>query len=73
MGGKNLAMKALVSSSHVVIDPGGGKCSHALVLSLSENEKGHRQIASVVAPLISKVLHTYRKTKKCKLEFSVGE
>jgi len=68
-----MARKALVSSSHVVIDHGGRECSHALALSLSENGNRCREIASVVAPLISKVSHTCRNTEKCKLGFSISE
>jgi len=63
LGGKNLARKAFVSSSHVVIDPGGKECSHALALSLSENRNKRRRMASVDAPLIFRVSYTSRTTE----------
>jgi len=56
-----------------MIDPNGSECSHALALSLSEIENRHRRIASVEAPLIFRVLHTSKNTKRCKLGSSIGK
>ena len=64
LGGKNLAMKAFVSSSHIEIDPDGKECSHALALSLSENGNRRNQIASVDAPLINFVSHTSKNIRR---------
>jgi len=63
LGGKNLARKVFVSSSHVVIDPRGNECSHALTLSLSENGNRRRRMASVDAPLIFRMSYTSRKLR----------
>jgi len=73
LGGKNLARKAFVSSSHVEIDPGGSECSHALALSLSENGNRRRRMASVDAPFIFSVSQTPRKTERCRLGSSISE
>jgi len=62
-----------VSSSHVEIDPGGSECSHALTLSLSENENRRRWMASVDAPLILSVSHTSKNIERCRLGSSIGE
>jgi len=73
LGGKNLARKAFVSSSHVEIDSGGKECSHALALSLNENGNRHRQMASLHAPFLFKVSHTSKNTERCRLGSSIGE
>jgi len=73
LGGKNFARKAFVSSSHVEIDPGDSECNHALALSLSENGKRRRHIASVKAPLIFSVSHTSKNTERSRLGSSIGK
>ena len=62
-----MARKALVSSSYVVIDPGRKEWSHSHTLFLRENGNKRRRIASLEAPLIFKMLHTSKHTKRCKL------
>ena len=54
-------------------DPGGSECSHALALSLCKNENMCRQIASMEAPLIFKVLYTSKNTERCKFGSFIGE
>jgi len=68
LGGKNLARKAFVNSSHVEIDPGGKECSHALALSLNENENRRRRMASVYASFIFRVLCTFSQRRVSKGE-----
>jgi len=65
LDGKNLARKALVSSSHVLINPEGKECSHAHALSLSEKGNNHSQMASVETLLCFNVPHTSKKTERC--------
>jgi len=72
LGGKNLARKTLVSSSHVVIHPDGKECSQALALSLSEKGNNHTRIASMETPLSFNMSHTSKKTERCKFEASKG-
>jgi len=49
LGGKNLERKALVSPSQVVMGPDEKEISHALALSLRDDENKCRWIASLDA------------------------
>ena len=70
--GKNLARKALVNSSQVVVHPDGKECNEALALSL--NAKGNKRwwIASVETPLSFNVSQTSQKTERCRFRSSKG-
>ena len=69
-GGKNFIRKILVSSSHVVMHPGGKEWSHALTMSLSEKGNSHNRIALAETPLSFKIPHTSQNTERCKLASS---
>jgi len=69
LAGKNLARKALVNSSHVVMHPDGKECNQALALSLNEKGNKCRQIASMENLLNFSVLHTSKKIERCRFGF----
>ena len=71
-GGKNFARKTLMSSSHVMMHPGGKEWSHTLSLSLGTNGNNCNWMALMETPLSFNVSHTSKNTKKCKLESSNG-
>ena len=67
LGGKNLARKALVTSSHVMMESSGSEWSHTCAWSLSENEKRRRWIAPMETPFNFSVSRTSKKIKKVKV------
>lgn len=72
LGGKNLAKKALVNSSHVVMHLDGKEYNQALALSLSENGNKCRQIASVETSFSFNVSHTSKNAEGCRFGSSKG-
>jgi len=72
LGRKNFAKKTLVSSSLLVMHPGGKEWSDAVTLSLSEKGNSRYRIASIETLLSFNVSHISNNTERYKLGHSNG-